>query len=171
MTAYYRGYDMVKELETQNTQETFKQIKQEYENKRENERKALVNYFIGNEGFRTAGLEVVCGSRSGKGSATYTGGKTKPAYNLRNWKWVEVKKGNEFNCVISLNMPEVDPSSANTHAMYDRIGLFVTYHKGSHCYNTSIYSYIDLPLEDSDRETIAGIVLEQLDASGNKYNT
>ena len=96
------------------------------------------------------------------GNRDLSSGKKISPFDLRNWKWVECKSADEnFNAVISLDMPETDLSSGNAHSLYDRIGLIVTYTRRNNYYKTSIWTDIDLPLDERLLEKIAGLIVEQ----------
>lgn len=138
---------------------SFKEVQEAYEDLREKERTKLLQYL--KDELTNSKLMVVNRGWSGRGRKEYTESGNIEKYNLENWKWVEVKCGDEFSCIISLNMPEVDPGTANVHALYDRIGIFVSYKKDSNYYKTSIYTDIDLPFETAEMESIKKIVLEQ----------
>jgi len=133
-----------------------------YEERREEERKELANYLSKNEKIANAGLKVKTRGRAGKGWTAYkSGGKIAP-YDLSNWKWVELNHtDNRFDCVISLNMPEVDLSSGNTHCLYDRIGIYITYPRDGCYYKTDIYTDIDLPLDKEAKDRIVELIVEQ----------
>ena len=52
--------------------------------------------------------------------------------------------------------------SGNAHALYDRIGLIVTYTTcRNNYYKTSIWTDIDLPLDEQSLEKTAGLIIEQ----------
>lgn len=135
----------------------FKDVQEAYERRREDERKGLSKFLNAID----EDLRVVSGPRAGKGGKKYTSDKRIAEYDLSNWKWVEITDDRDFKCIISLNMLDIDPRSANVHALYDRIGLIVSYHKESLFYETKIYTDIDLPLNASDEERIAQLVKEQ----------
>lgn len=140
----------------------FYAVQDNYEKQREKERIGLANYLSQNEKIANAGLKVKTRGRAGKGRKDYTSGGRISVYDLSNWKWVELNHaGNNFDCVISLNMPEVDPSSGNTHCLYDRIGIYVTYPRDGCYYKTDIYTDIDLPLDDGAKERIVELIVEQ----------
>ena len=63
--------------------------------------------------------------------------------------------------LISLNMLDDDLSSGNVHALYDRVGLFLTYRHGDNTYETLIWTDIDLPFSDESMEKIAKLISEQ----------
>lgn len=132
----------------------------QYQELRERERAELIDYLSKHENIKRMGVRVNKGG--GKGKRGYTSGKRIAPYDLSNWKWVELT-GPEFgfNCVISFNMTEVDPASGNTHCLYDRIGIYITYQQDGHYYKTDIYTNIDLPLDDSKKEELAGLILKQ----------
>lgn len=133
----------------------FTDAKTEYEKQREEQRIKLRDFLSHHEELKDAGLKVVTAGGAGKGSKKYLGD-----YDLTNWKWVEVKSADGFDCVISLNMLDVDPKTKSIHSLYDRIGLILTLEKW-------LCTDINLPLEgdendDRDKqERIAELVLEQ----------
>lgn len=125
---------------------TFEEIRGEYERQREQERKALAEYLKGHPKIKGK-LEVITRGRPGKGAKNYSCNGKIPTFDLRNWKWVEVRSADGFNCVISLNMPDIAPDTGTPIALYDRIGLI--------CLPSPkewIYTSIDLPLNASSKE-------------------
>lgn len=142
----------------------FETVKRSYEILRERERIKLADCLSEHEEIQRRDIIVTKGSRSGKGIAEYTSGGRIYKYDLSNWKWVELNSADSrFNCIVSLNMLETDPRSGNTHTLYDRIGIYVTYKRNKQYYKTEIYTDIDLPLDSGDMEKIAGVILEQFD--------
>lgn len=144
----------------------FENTKRKYDELRERERKELAKYLKEHieKGRQELGLTVVSAGGAGKGREDYTSGSRIKEYNLRNWKWVELKWKNaysSFGCVVSLNMHEVDPKSANVHVLCDRIGLYIEYKIGETYYSTEIYTDVELPLGDDDYESIGGLILNQ----------
>lgn len=137
---------------------TFREIRNEYERQREQERVGLADYLTAHEGIRAAGLRVIIGGNAGKGSEYYTSHGRIPAFDLRNWKWVEVKGAGDFDAVVSLNMPDIDPRTKNIHSLYDRIGVIFSPEEW-------VYTAIDLPLEDYQKEQIAQLILKRFRAS------
>lgn len=138
---------------------TFPQIRDEYERQRELERVSLAGYLSAHDGIRAAGLSVVTTANAGKGRADYTAQGRIPAFDLRNWKWVRITGADGFDCVVSLNMLDIDPTSKNIHSLYDRIGLIV-----SPAPSDWFCTDIDLPLDDIDKEQIAQLVLTRFEA-------
>lgn len=139
---------------------SFDNAKGKYEELREDERRALAVFLAKYEGIEGT-LRVVSGGRAGKGLRNYTSGKRIDGYDLSNWKWVEITDDIDFECIVSLNMPDVDPRSGNSHVLFDRIGLIVSYHKDGYYYETAIYTDINLPLSGEAKAQIAQLVLEQ----------
>lgn len=135
---------------------SFQQIRAEYERQREQERVNLAAYLSAHEGIKAAGLHVSVAPRAGKGCKNYTAHGRIPAFDLRNWKWVEVKGAGGFDVVISLNMPDIDPETKNIHSLYDRIGLIFSPEEW-------VYTAIDLPLEDTKKEQIAQLILKRME--------
>ncbi len=135
---------------------TFKEVRNEYERQREEQRKALSDYLKVHEGLSAAGLHVVTAGTAGKGCEHYNSQGRIAEFDLRNWKWVQVKGKDGFDCVISLNMLEMDKNTKDIHSLYDRIGfVFSPDPAGWVCTD------IDLPLDDHKMEKIAQLVLEQ----------
>lgn len=144
---------------------TFQDAKNEYERQRDTERInlaiALAKFLTDNKELKDK-LRVVYGGRAGKGRVNYSSGKRIKEYDLSNWKWVEVTDDDDFECIVSLNMPDTDPRSGNSHVLFDRVGLLVSYRiNDSYYYETAIHTNIDLPLTDEAVKDIAQLVLEQ----------
>ena len=105
-------------------------------------------------------MTVVKGGGSGRKNYS-SSGRIFP-FDLSNWKWVECENvGGSFNAVISLNMLDDDLSSGNAHALYDRVGLILTYRHENNTYKTLIWTDIDLPFSDESMEKIAKLISEQ----------
>lgn len=143
---------------------TFQEAKDEYERQRDTERinlaVALAKFLMDNTELKDK-LRVVYGGRAGKGLKKYSSGKRIKEYDLSNWKWVEVTDDDDFECIVSLNMPDTDPRTGNVHTLFDRVGILVSYQKNDRYYETAIHTNIDLPLTDKAIEDIAQLVLEQ----------
>ena len=136
----------------------------DYEGSREAERKGLSDFLVDNSKIKEAGLTVKTRGRAGKGWTSYTSGGRIAPYDLSNWKWVELNHiERDFTCIVSLNMIETDPKTGNTHCLYDRIGLYVTYPRNGCYYKTDIYMDIDLPLDEKAKDRILELILEQFD--------
>lgn len=147
------------------SEEEFEKLKDSYEQARDTERihlaVALAKSLMDNTELKDK-LRVVYGGRAGKGRVNYSSGKRIKEYDLSNWKWVEVTDDDDFECIVSLNMPDTDPRSGNSHVLFDRVGLLVSYRiNDSYYYETAIHTNIDLPLDEADKEQIAQLVLEQ----------
>lgn len=131
-------------------------IRTVYEALREEERIKLNKYLRNSPEIKAANLRVVSGNLAGKGSYQYKYHKGVEPFDLRNWKWVEVKSKDGFDCIISLNMLDIDPGTQNIHSLYDRIGLIL-----SHAPEDWVHTSIDLPLTKEAMDEIAQLVLEQ----------
>lgn len=147
------------------SEEEFRKLKDGYEQARDTERInlaiALAKFLTDNKELKDK-LRVVYGGRAGKGRVNYSSGKRIKEYDLSNWKWVEVTDDDDFECIVSLNMPDTDPRSGNSHVLFDRVGLLVSYRiNDSYYYETAIHTNIDLPLTDEAVKDIAQLVLEQ----------
>jgi len=115
----------------------FQKIKDQYEQQRKAERSKLIAYLEKHALFTNAGLTVLKGGGSGRKNYS-SSGRIFP-FNLSNWKWVECENARgSFNAVISLNMLDDDLSSGNAHALYDRVGLILTYRHENNTYKTLI---------------------------------
>lgn len=166
-----------------------KAAKSDYQQAREQERRDLADFLaekLGEVERVKDKLCVITSPRSGKGRGNYTSGRRIEAYDLSNWKWVEVTDDSDFDCIVSLNMPDTDPRSGNSHALFDRVGLLVSYHKDGLYYETAIYTGINLPLnasaneedkgkkkqleakEKEDKQKIIQLILEQYDMYSEK---
>ena len=138
----------------------FQKIKDQYEQQRKVERSKLIAYLEKHALFTNAGLTVVKGGGSGR--KNYSSSVRIFPFDLSNWKWVECENvGGSFNAVISLNMLDDDLSSGNAHALYDRVGLILTYRHENNTYKTLIWTDIDLPFSDESMEKIAKLISEQ----------
>ena len=139
----------------------FQDIKNAYEQKRENEQKKLRDYLKKHPALNKAGLRAV----SGCGKSSYTSNRQIAPFDLSNWKYVEIKdKDKRFSAVISLNMPDKDPKSGNFHALYDRVGLIIKEKDSDKHFvhaDIVIHTDIDLPFDEAAMEEIARIVIEQ----------
>lgn len=136
----------------------FQYIRTVYEALREEERIKLNEYLRESKVIADAKLRVVAGGLAGKGSYRYKSNRKVRAVDLRNWKWVEVKSKDGFDCVISLNMLDFDPKTKNIHSLYDRIGFVLSPDP-----KDWVHTSIDLPLSEEDMKEIARLVKEQYD--------
>lgn len=144
--------------------EPFNAVKDNYLNRRETQKKEL-SAFLEQQINETYPMQLYV-TKGGRGRSNYTSGKRIASYNLSNWKWVEVKeigKGAKqgFACVISFNMIDIDTASGNTHALYDRIGLTVTYVKHGCYHENRITTDIDLPLTAENQWKLWGLFEEE----------
>lgn len=136
----------------------FNHVRAAYELLREQERLKLKDY-LSKDTEIAAKFEFKTGPGEGRGRPDYTLGEQITPYDLSNWKWIELEGTGEaegFNCVISFNMPTIDPSSKRPACLYDRMGLKINDKK-------DVYTGIDLPLTKKKMEQIAQLVLEQYD--------
>ena len=141
---------------------SFQQIKEQYAQQREAERKRLTAYLQKHTLFASSGLKVMAGSRSGQGNRDYSSGGRILPFDLSNWKWVECRsQDGGFSAVISLNMPDNDLNSGNPHSLYDQVGVLLTYKHGNDYYKTSIWTDIDLPLDEKAMGKLVWIIAEQ----------
>lgn len=142
----------------------FNVVKEQYEKAREAERRELAGYLSKDKELASRGITVRRRGNTGKGKSEYTSGKRIYKVDLRNWKWVQLDDAaHGFLCIISLNMPDIDPNSGNIHSLLDRVGVIITYKREKLYYKTEIITDIDLPLNAGDMEKIAELILEQYD--------
>lgn len=136
----------------------FDKVKGEYERLREKERIDILEYLSKSEYLKNSGLHVVKNGTAGRGAYNYTANGNLPkAVDLTNWKWVEVKDNSGFECVVSLNMLDVDPRNGNIHSLYDRIGFQIKYDR-LQIKKEWIATEFDLPLTQANKKEIANII-------------
>lgn len=157
--------------QTQVKGDIFKTIKKLYADLREIERENLSDYLKNSLKEKHPEIRVVNRGKAGKGDKEYTSDHKIHPFDLRNWKWVEIKSENMsaeqedkrkyFDFTVSLNMPDTDSNSGNNHALYDRIGFFVDYRVGTYYYSTAIHTDIELPLDDTKMKKIEEHIRDQ----------
>lgn len=111
----------------------FEQIKKEYIQNRENERKKIIDYLAkqkdaeGNPLFKKENGKTYEDNHyrysGGTGSSVYGKTRFENSYDLSNWKYI-VTKYNDTKILISLQSFDIDPNSGNVHILTDRIGLY-----------------------------------------------
>lgn len=127
---------------------SFDDIKREYVQAREKERKDIIEYL------EKAGFTVM-NKRGGKGKTNYTSNHTlQLPYDLSNWKWIETKKDGVFY-FISFQAFDQDTSSGNYHVLMDRLGIYryVTYN-AKEAFETMTVTDIDLPMDEDKYERL-----------------
>ena len=144
----------------------FNTAKENYVTAREDERKKIIEFLKGyiNEKYPNKGFEV--SSRGGMGSPTYGARKKdalKAPYDLRNWKYVELKKTvlpkqQQGILLISLQSFDKDPSTDNHHILMDRVCFNINLGKKDQ-FPFVVHTGIDLPM-DSEKFKI---LKEELD--------
>lgn len=146
----------------------FNDVKNRYAKLREDERTRLRDSLI--ELLKDQGLKVVkSGGNEGKGIKNYGRKRFVKGFDLRNWKYVEVIDDKHFRALIVLNTPDIDPSSRNIHALYDRIGIRFTWFKSAKVGGRKdteiklletewIDTGVDLPLTDKTIRIIADLI-------------
>lgn len=140
----------------QNIIDDFNEFKRKYAYIREIQRHLIVSYLNScGKGFRA---EI----KGGSGRKNYTaGGNLKKPYDLSNWKWVNVYRGQSSVSVI-LNPLDQDPVSHNIHALYDRIG--VLYHtQEENPLRLPDDTGIDLPVDGEKLAELAEILDRTMD--------
>lgn len=65
-------------------------------------------------------------------------------------------------------MPDIDPHSGNTHFLFDRVGLLISFPNDQLYYKTEILTDIDLPFDNIKMERIATLVTQQFAFLGKK---
>lgn len=145
----------------------FLEARKKYEKIREQERRDLIEFL--EQTFQDeVRIKIIKGGKSGKGAKDYSSGGRlgEASYDLSNWKWVEVtdRLQKQNTCIISLNMLEQDPRSGNIHALYDRIGFFI-----SLCSPDSpllvkevrLITSLELPLNETKKKQIKEILAKE----------
>lgn len=140
----------------------FEDAKKRYEELREIEREKLRDRLA--DMLKEVGLDVKGkkSERAGKGISDYGSARLLKPFDLRNWKWVEVKdNADNFHAMISLNMLDIDPNSKNIHSLYDRIGIkfYLTTPKEKTRETPWIDTGCELPLGEDDIKVIAAAVI------------
>ncbi len=134
----------------------FTEIKNEYENCREAERKAIRDHLV------TAGFDVSMSHQAGKGRINYSSsGRIKP-YDLRNWKFITASKDGK-SVFISLQAFDQDGNSHNHHVLYDRIGIYTyTMYNAESAFAEMVTTDIDLPMNDDKFKRLDVFINEQM---------
>ena len=121
----------------------FNEIKTEYENCREMERRAIRDHLV------DRGFIVAKSSRAGKGVTNYTSsGRIKP-YDLSNWKYITAQKDGK-QVFISLQAFDQDKNSRNHHVLDDRLGVYAyEVYSPEDAFSKMITTDIDLPMDEA----------------------
>ena len=122
----------------------FNEIKTEYVNCREMERRAIRDHLV------DRGFIVAKSSRAGKGVINYTscGRLTKP-YDLSNWKFIIAEKSGK-KVFISLQAFDQDKHSRNHHVLDDRLGVYAyEVYSPEDAFSKMITTNIDLPMDEA----------------------
>ena len=122
----------------------FDEKKNDYQKARTGEAEVLCDYLSKNDYF--------C-AKVGHGR-TYTSRGTIAALSLANWIWVTVTRKDGMEFIISLNALDMDTSSGNFHALYDRVGIYYTKNVLGSFIKTSVTTDIDLPFTDESLEKL-----------------
>ena len=158
---------------------TFAEIKSEYNNRREEERKKIIDFLARQKDEEGRPLFYKADGKSydnrpyagGQGLSRYGSGRFKTAYDLRNWKWVATSC-NGIYVLISLQAFDIDPGDTkNLHVLYDRLGICI----GTGCNEKTVVNGrtistmflkmqntdFELPLSESDLSELADYIKER----------
>ncbi len=126
---------------------TFKEAQENYRNAREHERRKVILKLL------DKGYNASC--RGGRGIKTYTSGGRIEPYDLRNFMWIEAKKGC-YTYFISLNPFDTDPVSNSRHFLPDRLGIckYEGAYNADYVYHNMKVTDIDLPLYDKELDQL-----------------
>lgn len=132
----------------------FMETKAKYNWLRETERKKIIAYFL------EKGENV--SYKGGNGNFDYTNsGKLEKSYDLTNWKWVEITKGNR-KFFISLQAFDKDKGSKNYHVLMDRIGIcmYGREEKNPNYFDLMKITSLELPLSESELDDLYEFVIK-----------
>ena len=158
---------------------TFAEIKSEYNNRREEERKKIIDFLARQKDEEGRPLFYKADGKSydnrpyagGQGLSRYGSGGFKTAYDLRNWKWVATSY-NGIYVLISLQAFDIDPGDTkNLHVLYDRLGICI----GTGCNEKTVVNGrtistmflkmqntdFELPLSESDLRELVNYIKER----------
>ncbi|AEB07783.1 hypothetical protein Corgl_1685 [Coriobacterium glomerans PW2] len=119
---------------------------------------------------KQAGYWVQTGN-SGHGAKTYKSGSTLDVpYDLSNWRWITIKKGEEDALIVSLQAPDRDSNETkkneprNHHILEDRIAFIAPGTDGfDFCGKvTAEVTKFELPLSNKKANSLVNLVLKRL---------
>ena len=106
----------------------------------------------------------------GSGIGRYTSGRRlAPPYDLRDWMWVCVRRG-EMEFLLSLQTFDRDPNSGNLHALTDRIGVYAYTgaYSAAAAQEQMKITPLELPLSGADLDTLAELLRALSDCAGDR---
>ena len=109
----------------------------------------------------------------GSGIGRYTSGRRlAPPYDLRDWMWVCVRRG-ETEFLLSLQTFDRDPNSGNLHALTDRIGVYAYTgaYSAAAAQEQMKITPLELPLSGADLDTLAELLRALSDCAGDRRHT
>lgn len=135
----------------------FSKIKDMYNKARGIEGSKISKYFREHTDFEV-GKSAVKQGKKGYSS----GSRFHEKYDLRNWKWVCVKRNN-VNFFISLQSFERDPKTGNLHILMDRIGIYAYTGKYSpiDAQTKMMVTELELPMDDDKLKELEEILIDQ----------
>ena len=134
----------------------FKSLKNQYNKLRSEERKKIIKYL------QDEGSFIIHKVKGGKGRSNYTSdGNLATPYDLSNWKWIELSKG-EMIISISLQPFEKNLNSSNRRILMDRIGIYCKNPKNS---KESLITDINLPMNGDKLDKLLYILNEYIEES------
>ncbi|WP_294522771.1 hypothetical protein [uncultured Pseudoflavonifractor sp.] len=142
----------------------FSALRDQYRRARRQERDRMAAYFKALPDFDT-------GPRpGGSGIGRYTSGRRlAPPYDLRDWMWVCVRRG-ETEFLLSLQTFDRDPNSGNLHALTDRIGVYAYTgaYSAADAQEQMKITPLELPLSGADLDTLAELLRALSDCAGDR---
>jgi hypothetical protein len=122
----------------------FSEIKNIYNEARTQERNKISDFFRKQDDFETVKPAARAGAKNYS-----SGGRLMEEYDLRNWKWVCVKR-NDVHFFVSLQTFDRDPHTGNLHILMDRIGIYayVGHYSSIGAQTKMMATNIELPLDN-----------------------
>ncbi len=158
----------------------FYDIKEKYNELRENERKRIIDFLAkrkdeqGNVLFSKINGADYSKYRYNGGSGSVNYGERKdrpltPTYNLSNWKYIETKCKGKY-IFISLQCFDLDPNYHNVHVLFDRVGVLIEEpqvikfegEKVSDAFIRMKITNFELPLSDDEIDSLIDSIIEQI---------
>lgn len=158
---------------------TFAEIKSEYNNRREAERRKIIDFLAQQKDENGRPLFCKADGKSydtrpyagGHGLTKYGAKRFKTAYDLSNWKWVATSC-NGIYVLILLQAFDIDPGDTkNLHVLYDRLGICI----GNDCNEKTVVdgttistmflkmqnTDFELPLSENDLRELVDYIKER----------
>lgn len=104
-------------------------------------------------------LKIKDGNNAGQGITSYGKSHLPKTYDLSNWQWIEAVCDDHLY-IISLQAADTDPSSKNSHALFDRISFSSKLCKTGEDKSSRSREITKFDLEDLDAAGLSELVSE-----------